>query len=608
MDANDGPSSLAEIFPDVPSSSTQSTYLSHLTALSLPQLLQEPATLASEASFLTSELTNLCHSQYATFLSLHDASTALSTSFASFSSSLSALVGAVPNLEAQCNSFAQETRTLRSERRKVTTVLEHHEKLLDILEIPQLIDTCVKNGYYQEALDLAAHTKSLVKEFPTISIVRSVEAEVATSINQMHSQLLHLLQEPAKLPALFKAVNFLRRMGVLDEEELALVFLTSRGAYMQGLFEVIERERTMDAARFLKKWIDLWREGLYDVVTQFTSIFLERPQPASHSPTQHHPSNLRPFLVAFTHTFIQKLLNILSIIVPTISDSPALSSLLTQLSYCSASFGRIGLDFRGLFPPIFEQTALENFRRGVDTACGSLRGSLDAAAGKGRAVKLPTTWLVTADALNEPPQVPLSLPTGSSTYIPPSQITSFPPLAQLMNALLATLNSLRLLAPTSILPSLLIALDSSLNSVSSSLLNYGKASLNRSRRSFDMNETTTANEKEKVVILAVIRSWFHIVKFVRRGLVDGVYGQKLADVEELVLKEDLDMEAEKNGEVRGLDWTGWEMWLTSIGAGSLYDGAVGTGWDLATSAANGHDVMNRGVNKIPREEAEADVP
>ena len=128
---------------------------------------------------------------------------------------------------------------------------------------------------------------------------------------------------------------------------------------MRGLFDAIERERTMDAARFLKKWIDLWREGVYDVVTQFTSIFLERPPPTTHSTL---PPDLRPFLNSFTHTLIQQLLQVLSKTIPLITDSPALSSLLTQLSYCSSSFARIGLDFRALFPPIFEKAVRDKAR------------------------------------------------------------------------------------------------------------------------------------------------------------------------------------------------------------------------------------------------------
>ncbi|KAG8902181.1 hypothetical protein FRB99_004787 [Tulasnella sp. 403] len=559
MSSKDAPNSLHDIFPDAGSSSTQSSYLTHITSLSLPQILQEPATLASEASFLTSELTNLCHSQYKTFLSLHTASTALSSSFSSFSTSLSALIDAVPLLEAQCTAFAQETRELRKERRNVTTVLEQHEKLLDILEIPQLIDTCVKNGYYQEALDLSAHTTALVKRFPNVPIIRSVEAEVAGSINQMHSQLLQLLQEPAKLPSLLKAVNFLRRMGVLDEEELALAFLTSRGAYMQGLFEAIERERTMDVSRFLKKWIDLWREGVYDVVTQFTSIFLERPAPTSSSTL---PPDLRPFLTAFTHTLVQQLLQVLSRTVPQITDSPALSSLLTQLSYCSSSFARIGLDFRALFPPIFEKAVLENFKTGIEDACGKLNGALEKAQGskRGTAVKLPSTWFVVQDAVMDPPRVPLASADGASAFIPSSVLTSYPPLALLTNALLTTLNSLRLLAPVSLMPQLLAFLDQRLDETSTILLGYLQSCISRPRRSFDMNDSNEATEREKAIILAVARAWVYVVRFVRRGLVEGVYGKNLGDAEATVVRRD--------GR-KSVDWSEWEAWLRSVGETDL---------------------------------------
>ena len=45
--------------------------------------------------------------------------------------------------------------TNNSERRKrVSSVLAKHTRLLEILELPQLVETCVRNGHYEEALEL----------------------------------------------------------------------------------------------------------------------------------------------------------------------------------------------------------------------------------------------------------------------------------------------------------------------------------------------------------------------------------------------------------------------------------------------------------------------
>ena len=484
-------------------------YLSHVTSLNLSEIQQEPVALSSEAAQLTNSLTTLCTAEYPTFLALHRTSAVLASTLSEFSSSLSSLTSTLPSLESHARQFSQDTRGVLDTRTKARLVLKQHDALVDVLDIPQLIDTCVRNAYYQEAMDLSAHASRLAERFPDIPLVQGVAAEAAHAMRLMLAQLLSLLREPAKLPALFKAVSFLRKMDALEELELAVVFLSSRLANLTSILDGIENDGS-DHARYIRRYVDAWREGVYDIATQFNTIFLDR------KPSEKLAHELQYLLSTLLHHMLSALLAILGDNLSKVEDATSLASLLTQLTHCSNSFSRIGLDFRSLLPILFEDAIQVKFAKSLDEATNKFLVKLSDAQKYSRQ---PSQVLITSTSALSPPD-DTSLP--DSPHIPPHVLTSYPPLALLTNGILAALNSLRLLAPVTLLNPLLAKLDTALAKAASSFLVYCQVPLEGTgAKAFNVGEE--APDQSHIMKTAGKIFVNVLVPYARRALIKGVY-------------------------------------------------------------------------------------
>ncbi len=105
------------------------------------------------------------------------------------------MIDRLPELGAECRNFLQEAQKIGSRRAANTLALNRHTQLLEILEIPQVnckpiravlklaksevlrncvqvMDTCVRAGYWEEALELAAHVGKLQRRLAHIPVIQ----------------------------------------------------------------------------------------------------------------------------------------------------------------------------------------------------------------------------------------------------------------------------------------------------------------------------------------------------------------------------------------------------------------------------------------------------
>lgn len=426
-------------------------YLTKLTSLPLNKLLHEPTELREEQAKAKRDAQQLAFRDYPCFLHAQTCRHQVEETLDGLDVHLGEFLSSVPELQEACEIFSQHAQDIKEERGKITRVLEHQNVLTDLLEIPQLMETCVWNGYYSEAMDLASHVRLLQVRYP-LSIIKSIHQQVQSSSDLMLVQLISHLRKPIRLAAAMNVVGFLRRMDVFESEtELRMVFLRCRHDFLQQRLARLKRDmseearqRSADAFEHLKKFIDVMREQMFEIGTQYISIF----------------SNEQGTLLSDYMIHVIDLVNTaLETYLPMIEDTSALNSLLTQLQYCGMSLGRIGLDFRHIFVHSFEEAVQPMILRWIDNATEDLVQKILNAARESTA---PSAWMSSKVVSQNSSSVGnindnnTAAASGNRNeakrhaFQPPMLLVAHPSLAIFTNGVLTAFNALRLLPAISL--------------------------------------------------------------------------------------------------------------------------------------------------------------
>lgn len=427
-------------------------YLRELSGSGLERLRREPERLAEERAQLLQQTRDLAFANYKTFIRGAECTERIHRLFGDVEASLGRLLDRLPSFQQSCRNFVKEAEEISSNRRMNTLTLNRHTEILEILEIPQLMDTCVRNSYYEEALELAAYVRRLERKYSSIPVIQGIVNEVRQSMQLMLSQLIQQLRTNIQLPACLRVIIF-------TEAELRVKFLQARDAWLRSILTAIPND---DPYFHITKTIEACRVHLFDIITQYRAIFSDEDPllpPAMGEHTVNESAIFHGWVLQRVSQFLQVLETDLNRGI-----GGRLDSLLGQCMYFGLSFSRVGADFRGQLAPVFQQVAISTFQKAIQEAVEKFQDEMN------------SYTLISAPAILGSSNLPAAVPvTQPGTLQPPMVLLDFPPLACFLNSILVAFNDLRLCCPVALAQDVTGALENALAKVTNIILAFHRA-------------------------------------------------------------------------------------------------------------------------------------
>lgn len=370
------------------------------TSHSLLRSLQSLSKRSHKA--IISSATQLSHLS-STLPQLHESATALQDALPELETSATRLA----------DKYRRATDTeneVLTRRRKALLLSQNADRISSVLDLPTLLSTAISSAAqpsstgssvnYASALDLHAHIRRLNTLYPSSPLVKSIVEQSELEMKLLTSNLIASLQvQGIKLAGAMRTIGWLRRVAPeLDESiqmqrstaggkhkistssfgstdgALGALFLVCRLANLITMLEALEplrdladqesRARRQQQAgkkeawaggqqteRYLKRYIEIFREQSFAIVSMYKSIFPSAlPVPGSTDSTTKKGQGdaLLPLpspLATFPTHLVDMLFDTLKLYLPNVRERSSRDSLMTQVLYCAGSLGRLGGDF-----------------------------------------------------------------------------------------------------------------------------------------------------------------------------------------------------------------------------------------------------------------------
>ncbi|RLN61542.1 hypothetical protein BBP00_00005338 [Phytophthora kernoviae] len=436
--------------------------LASLKTCSLDELKKEPWRLQIQADNTAEQLRNLVLKNYHVFIQSNQCAAIVKDDLVELKEETTQIEAAIPELQKYCATFQKEVADVVSKHGDIQFVFEHYLQLTELLEIPQLLEACIHNELFDSALDVIQFANETFQvdekaEAAPNVVIECLVREVAQMTTTMREKLLQKLREDLQLALCVRIVGYLRRLDALArndgevavnsveyEKQLKEEFLTCRNVWLSSLSRGIS---SSDPYQYIIQVIDVKRTSWFDLITQYSAIF----------GSENVDGKVDPPLCRWATTTVANFIQILMKQLPKIDDFSSIATILEQSLFFGGSLGRVGVDFRAVLVVYFEDHVLNLMTEYWRAACREFQENLNAhsvSSSSGSSFSAPSkTPIVIASYRSSSNGASgnfffasrsAAASSDGEDYSPPRCLMSFPVLAEFTNALLSSLNELRL--------------------------------------------------------------------------------------------------------------------------------------------------------------------
>ncbi|KAJ1446527.1 Dor1-like family-domain-containing protein [Pelagophyceae sp. CCMP2097] len=265
-------------------------------------LEQEPSLLRNELAALDAELQQVSAANRGVFLQQCRCGEAVLRNRRDMASSAADVDAALMHVAELTAQFSKQGGALFETHKRNRRAQRQHVHLLELLEIPQLMSTCVRNDLHELAVQIAAFSVDLGRQeggdgaagargaaaARVRKVLACIAAEIDASATLLRDRLAARLREPLELAQFLAVVGTLRRLAalhparlgvgdgdaprrraVLDalEAELEQLFLSGRDECYAAAPAAAGRPATFSQA------VEDCRIRFFEVATQFDALF-----------------------------------------------------------------------------------------------------------------------------------------------------------------------------------------------------------------------------------------------------------------------------------------------------------------------------------------------